>query len=108
MLNPSPPSQFNQCPNFPTHEPSPPAIPQPHYNLCPHPPTTPYAAPVTHANTGTSMEYRDLIVDTTTKDVWLCSAANQFGCLTQGLPNKRINPTNTIFFIPIDKVPPDK
>ena len=52
MLNYSPPSQFNQHPNFPTHEPSPPAVPQPCYNLCPCLPTTPYTAPITHADTG--------------------------------------------------------
>ena len=65
-------------------------------------------APITHADTGTSMEYRDLIMDPTTKDIWLCSAANEFSHLAQGLPDKCIDPTNTIFFIPINKVPPDK
>ena len=108
MLNSSPPSQFNQRPDFPTHEPSPPAILQPCHNLCPCPPTTPYAAPITHADTGMSMEYCDLITDPTTKDIWLHSGANEFSHLTQGLPDKHVDPTNTIFFIPIDKVPPDK
>ena len=108
MLNSSPPSQFDQHPDLPTHEPSPPAIPQPRYNLHPCPPTTPYAAPITHADTGTSMEYRDLIMDPTTKDVWLRSAADEFSHQAQGLPNEHIDPTNTIFFIPISKVPPDK
>ena len=108
MLNSSPPSQFIQCPDFPTHEPSPPAVPQPCYNLCSHLPTTPYAEPVIHANTSMSMEYHDLIMDPTTKDVWLCSAANEFSHLAQGLPDKHIDPTNTILFIPIDRVPHDK
>ena len=54
------------------------------------------------------MEYHDLITDPTTKDIWLHSAANEFGRLAQGLPDKCIDPTNTIFFIPIDKVPPNK
>ena len=70
------------------------------------PPTTPYAAPVTHADTATSMEYCDLITDPTTKDTWLRSTANEFGRLAQGLPYKRVDPTNTIFFIPINKPPP--
>ena len=55
MLKSSPPSQFNQRPNFPTHEPSPLAIPQPCYNFHPHLPTTPYAAPITHADTGNTV-----------------------------------------------------
>ena len=108
MLKSSPPSQFNQCPDFPHHEPSTPAVPQPHFNLCPHLPTAPYTAPVTHTDTGMSMEYRDLITDPTTKDIWLCSATNEFSPLTQGLPDKCVDPTYTIFFIPIDKVLPDK
>ena len=40
--------------------------------------------------------------------IWLHSAANEFGHLAQGLPDKHIDHTNTIFFISIDKVPPDK
>ena len=108
MLKFSPPSQFNQCPNLPTHEPSPPAIPQPCYNLHPCPPTTPYTAPITHADTGMSMAYHDLIMDPTTKDIWLHSATNKFSHLAEGLPDKCVDPTNTIFFIPINKVSPDK
>ena len=108
MLKSSSPSQFNQHPDFPTHTPSPLAIPQPCYNLHPGPPTTPYTVPITHADTGMSMEYCDLIMDPTSKDIWLHSAANEFSHLAQGLPNKCIYPTNTIFFISIDKVPPNK
>ena len=108
MLNSSPPSQSIQCPDFPTHDTSPLAIPQPCYNLHPCPPTTPYTAPITHADTGMSMEYRDLIMDPTIKDIWLCSTANEFGRLAQGLRDKCIDPNNTIFFNPIDKIPPDK
>ena len=107
MPKSSSPSQFNQCPDFPTNISSPP-VPQPYYKLLPRPPTTPYAAPVTQADTGTSMEYCDLITDPTTKDIWLHSAANEFGCLAQGLPDKHVDHTNTMFFIPINKVPPDK
>ena len=107
MLKSSSPYPFNQRPNFPTHTSSP-LVLQPCYNLHPCPPTTPYAAPVTHADTGTSMEYCDLITDPTTKDIWLRSAANEFSCLAQALPDKCVDPTNTILFIPIEKVPPDK
>ena len=103
MPKSSSPSQFNQHPDFPTNISSPP-VPQPYYKLLPCPPTTPYTAPVTHADTGTSMEYHDLITDPTTKDIWLCSAANEF----VPVPDKHVDPTNTIFFIPITKVPPDK
>ena len=70
------------------------------YNLrlrtsCPH-----YAAPITHSETGKSMEYRDLITDPSTRATWICSAANEFGRLAQGLSDNRVEPTNTIFFIP--------
>ena len=107
MPKSSSPSQFNQRPDFTTNISSPP-VPQPYYKLLPRPPITPYAAPVTHADTGTSMEYCDLITDPTTKDIWLRSAANEFSHPAQGIPHKCIDPTNTIFFIPITKVPPDK
>ena len=78
------------------------------YNLhprtsCPH-----YAAPITHSETGKSMEYRDLITDASTCATWLCSAANEFGRLAQGLSDNRVEPTNTIFFIPRSKVPKHK
>ena len=55
-----------------------------------------------------SMGYHDLIMDPTTKDIWLHSATNKLSHLTQGLPSKCVDPTNTIFFIPINKVSPDK
>ena len=54
------------------------------------------------------MEYRDLLADPTTRNVWLCSAANEFGRLAQGLPDNRVDATNTIFFIPITEVPRHK
>ena len=54
------------------------------------------------------MEYRDLLADPTTRDVWLHSAANEFGRLAQGLPDNRVDTTNTIFFIPVNKVPRNK
>ena len=78
------------------------------YNLrlrtsCPH-----YAAPITHSETGKSIEYRDLINDPSTHTTWLRSAANEFGRLAQGLSDNRVEPTNTIFFIPLSKVPKHK
>ena len=98
-LRPRPPE------SSPTPTPSPrPAI-QPRYNLRPR---AQYAAPVTHADTGRSMEYHDLLADPTTRDVWLHSAANEFGRLAQGLPDNCVDATNTIFFIPVNKVPRNK
>ena len=108
---PSPhiPPPYNLRPRPPDSSPAPPPSPrpaiQPRYNLRPRPP---YAAPVTHADTGRSMEYRDLLADPTTRDVWLHSAANEFGQLAQGLPDNRVDATNTIFFIPVTKVPRNK
>ena len=108
---PSPhiPPPYNLRPRPPDSSPAPPPSPrpaiQPRYNLHPR---APYAAPVTHANTGRSMEYRDLLADPITRDVWLHSAANEFGRLAQGLPDNRVNATNTIFFIPVTKVPRNK
>ena len=78
---------------------------KPCYNLRPQPH---YAAPITHAYTGKSMEYHDLLADPTTHNVWLHSATNKFGRLAQGLPDNRVDATNTIFFIPITKVPHHK
>ena len=54
------------------------------------------------------MEYRDLITDPSTRATWLHSAANKFGRLAQGLSDNRVEPTNTIFFIPRSKVPKHK
>ena len=98
-LRPRPPESSPPTPPSPH-----PAI-QPRYNLRPR---APYAAPVTHADTGRSMEYCDLLADPTTRDVWLHSAANEFGRLAQGLPDNRVDATNTIFFIPVTKVPRNK
>ena len=54
------------------------------------------------------MEYRDLISDPSTRATWLRSAANEFGHLMQGLPDNRVEPTNTIFFIPFSNIPKHK
>ena len=63
-----------------------------------------FAGAVHDAITGKHLEYRDLITLPHTKDVWLKSAANEFGRLAQGVGN-RIQGTNTIDFIPINEVP---
>ena len=89
----------------PATSPSPSPSLKPCYNLRPRPH---YTAPITHAATGKSMEYCDLLADPTTRDVWLHSAANEFGRLAQGLPDNRVDATNTIFFIPITEVPRHK
>ena len=109
--SPSPPitPHYTLRPRPNNSSPVPPPIPspsiKPRYNLRHR---THYAAPITHADTGRSMEYRDLLADPTTCEVWLCSAANEFGRLAQGLPDNRVDATNTIFFIPITKVPRHK
>ena len=106
---PHKPAPYKQRPRPPESSPATPPSPRPaiqtRYNLRPR---APYAAPVTHADTGRSMEYRDLLADPTTRDVWLHSAANEFGRLAQGLPDNRVDATNTIFFIPVTKVPRNK
>ena len=108
---PSPhiPPPYNLRPRPPDSSPAPPPSPhpaiQPRYNLRPR---APYTAPITHADTGRSMKYRNLLAVPTTRDVWLHSAANKFGRLAQGLPDNRIDATNTIFFIPVTKVPRNK
>ena len=77
------------------------------YNLRPRTSRPYYAAPITHSETGKSMEYKDLITDPSTHATWLRSA-QIFGRLAQGLSDNRVEPTNTIFFIPRSKVPKDK
>ena len=78
------------------------------YNLRSHTSRPHYATPITHSETGMSMEYRDLINDPSTRATWLRSAANEIGLLAKGLSDNRVEPTNTIFFIPLSKVPKNK
>ena len=58
---------------------------------------------VLEETTGNILEYRHLIkgVDRTT---WITACANDFGRLAQGIGKRMPNGTNTIFFIPVDKV----
>ena len=78
------------------------------YNLRPRTSRPHYTAPITHSETGKTMEYRDHINDPSTRATWLHSAANEFGRLAQGLSDNRVEPTNTIFFIPLSNVPKHK
>jgi hypothetical protein len=55
-------------------------------------------------DTGIAKEYRQLVADPKTRDVWLHSAANEFGRLAQGVKT-RIKGTNTIKFIAHTAVP---
>jgi hypothetical protein len=55
-------------------------------------------------DTGEYLNYRQLIRDPKHQKIWNTSAANEFGRLAQGVGG-RVKATNTIFFIPKDKVP---
>ena len=107
-LPPAPHPTRTPPPDAPTTPTSPQPITTLPYNLCPCTSRPHYAAPITHNETCKSMEYRDLLTDPSTCATWLHSAANEFGRLSQGLPDNRVEPTNTIFFIPFSKVPKHK
>jgi hypothetical protein len=62
-----------------------------------------YANSVLDPITGRSMEYRELITNPTTKDIWCLSAVNEFGRLAQGV--EHIKGTDTIRFIRHHEVP---
>ena len=91
----TPPPKPATLPNEPTTPPPTQHIPNVPYNLRPRTSRPHHAAPITHSETGRSMEYKDLITDPSTRATWLHSAANEFGRLAQGLPDKRVEPTNT-------------
>ena len=103
-----PPPKPATLPNEPTTPTPTQHIPNVPYNLRPHTSCPHYAAPITHSETSRSMEYKDIITDPSTRATWLHSAANEFGRLAQGLPDKRVEPTNTMFFIPFSQVPKHK
>jgi hypothetical protein len=67
----------------------------------------PMANAAINQDTGVSLEYRHLIQDEATFPVWNKAAANEFGCLAQGVGG-RIEGSNTIFFIPRQAVPKGK
>jgi hypothetical protein len=58
-------------------------------------------------DTGEYLNYRQLVRDPKHQKMWNTSAANEFGQLAQGVGG-RVKATNTIFFIPKDKVPKDR
>jgi hypothetical protein len=64
----------------------------------------PMANDVINQDTGTSLEYRQLIQDETTFPVCNKAAANEFGHLAQGVGG-RIEVSNTIFFIRLQAIP---
>jgi hypothetical protein len=64
----------------------------------------PMANAVINQETGAILEYRHLIQDETKFPVWNKAAANEFGWLAQGV-GRRIEGSNTIFFIPFNAVP---
>jgi hypothetical protein len=66
--------------------------------------TFPLTNTVIDPDTGPAHEYRQLIADPKTRDVWLHAAANEFGRLAQGVKT-RIKGTNTINFIHRSQVP---
>lgn len=59
----------------------------------------PFANAVMHPTTGKEMSYQELITNLDTKAVWTKSAANEFGCLGEGVSN-RVKGTEMIRFIP--------
>ena len=72
-----------------------------------HPCSIAFCNAIIDAKTGNSLEYRHLIRNPETRDIWNESCANEFGRLAQGVGN-RVQGTNTIFFIPRHKVPKHK
>jgi len=55
---------------------------------------------------GKSMEYRHLIHNPKYKQVWSDSMSNELGRLTQG--NRRVQRTNTMYFLPYENIPIDR
>jgi hypothetical protein len=63
---------------------------------------------IQNIETGEFLNYRKLLRDQKHKEIWEKSATNEFGRLAQGLKDKMVKGTNTIFFISKDKVPKDR
>ena len=72
------------------------------------PPTLHLANGVHHPKTGKLMSYRQLIRDPDMKEKWSASSAREFFCLAQGSKKYNIEGSDTIFFIPKQKVPKDR
>jgi hypothetical protein len=77
--------------------------------LNPNTPTTihQWANAIIDPDTGASMEYRHLIKDPRHTTGWTRSFASELGLLAQGIGDRETG-TNTVFFIPHNKVPPDR
>ena len=56
---------------------------------------------------GDLLRYRDLLRGPSAK-LWETSCANDFGRLVQGVDSRMPTGTNTIFFIPVSKIPRNK
>ena len=68
---------------------------------------------ITDPESGKQLEYRHLGKNHKTKQTWNISGANEFGRLMQGIgigdkDGKRVQGTNTIFFINKKNIPPDR
>ena len=57
---------------------------------------------------GKAMEYRDLIKDPATSDIWANSMCNEIGRLAQGRKATGLKGTNTFKFIPFHEIPQDR
>eukprot|EP00804_Cyclotella_cryptica_P025147 CCRYP_013003-RA/>CCRYP_013003-RA protein AED:0.27 eAED:0.23 QI:0/0/0/1/1/1/3/0/671 len=66
-----------------------------------------FAAPVLDVETEKLLEYRALLKHPRFKEAWSISAANEFGCLAQGVGG-RVKGTDTIRFISKSEVPEDR
>ena len=69
--------------------------------------TKQYTNAILNPFTGNMMEYRHLIADPATREVWEKSSANEFGRLTKGL-KRGIQGTETMKFIQKHEVPYNK
>ena len=63
------------------------------------------AMSVIHPDTGSSMEYKQLLKDPRFREDWLHSSANEFGRLAQGVGTRMPHGSNTIFFIRKTDIP---
>ena len=68
---------------------------------------TDFTGSVLDAETGELLEYRHLIKGSEYKDDWGFSFGNEVGRLAQDMPGLNKG-TNTLFFIPKDKLPADR
>ena len=65
---------------------------------------------ITHPITGKIMELKELVSDSLTSADWTISTSNKLGWMAQGVGKnadgtQRTKGPNTIFFIPVSKVP---